>query len=301
MERRVLPRLKALTLLLLLVCLSLRLPPHEGAYAESLDCLPDAPLAQSQVLRLYLQSDIMGFRVPFLVYLPKGYGGGELYPVWYGLHGHSSSEIMWLDEAHIGQTADELIERGDIRPMMMVFPFVRYDSAQIIMEDMQDGKRGESQSARFVCMELLPYIDATFQTRPQREARYIGGFSMGGLFALEIGLRYPDLFSKVGAYSPALAQRDYSGDTLSAWLYPDDSPSQAQDMAGFAASHQLLEMSVYLDCGGDSDPFSQGVQSLYENLQARGICVEFHPHSGGHTQQEERLPQYLAFFSGSSN
>ena len=300
MKRQISSHQMALRFLLSLLCLFLCFYPLQLAHAQQPILLPDAPLAQSQVLHLCLSSDVMGFALPFLVYMPKGYGGGHLYPVWYGLHGHSSSETMWLDQAHIGQTADTLMDRGEIDPMIMVFPFVRYDSAQIITEDMKDGKRSESQSESFVCQELLEYIDDHFQTLPGREGRYIGGFSMGGLFALEIAFHHPDLFSKVGAYSPALAVQDYSGDALSDWLYPDDSDLQALDMAGFAATHHLLELSVYLDCGGASDPFAQGVQSLYDNLQERGIRVEFHPHSGGHSLLEEYLPQYLAFYSGTS-
>ena len=43
-----------------------------------------------------------------MVYLPAGYGDGNTYPVWYGLHGYSSTETMWLTTAGIGQTADAM-------------------------------------------------------------------------------------------------------------------------------------------------------------------------------------------------
>ena len=120
----------------------------------------------------------MGFPVPVIVYLPKGYSGGEAYPVWYALHGYSSSETMWVDDEHIDQIADQLIADREIPPLVMVFPFVRYDSAKVIAADMQDGIRSESQSARFLCEELIPYIDTTFVTIPASGSRSIGGFSM---------------------------------------------------------------------------------------------------------------------------
>ena len=37
----------------------------------------DEQLSQSQVVRLSLQSAETGIRMPYLVYLPKGHGGGD--------------------------------------------------------------------------------------------------------------------------------------------------------------------------------------------------------------------------------
>lgn len=237
--------------------------------------LPENPLTQSLLLRLRLQSSIMGFPVPVIVYLPKGYGNGDTYPVWYALHSYSSSETMWVDREHINQLADQMIADSEIPPLVMVFPFVRYDSAKVIVADMQDGIRSEPESDRFLCEELIPYIDATFQTDAVPETRSISGLSMGGLFALEIGLRHPELFSRIGAFSPALEKKEYSVANLSDWLFPGEAiPAQEN----WLASHHLQATRIYLDCGGVSDPFSQGTESLASLLQQLGAEVVFSPH-----------------------
>ena len=285
LKRRVFSLLSCLCVLA--VCFASPSTAEEKALA-----LPALPLAQSQVIRLRLQSSIMGFPVPVIVYLPKGYGGGEAYPVWYALHGYSSSETMWVDDEHIDQIADQLIADKEISPFVMVFPFVRYDSAKVIAADMQDGIRGESQSARFLCEELIPYIDTTFVTIPASGSRSIGGFSMGGLFALEIGLRHPELFSRIGAFSPALAKKEYSVAALSDWLFPEEVIPAQKD---WLASHYLQATHIYLDCGGASDPFSQGIESLASLLQQLGAEVEFSPHQGGHSLRQDRFKTYLTF------
>ena len=231
-----------------------------------------------------------------MVYLPAGYGGGKRYPVWYAMHGYSSTERMWLTEAGVGKVADELIQSGKLASMILVFPLSRYDSAKVIQKDMADGKRGPSGMERFLCDELVPQIDAQYATLATSERRYIGGFSMGGLFALQIGLHRPDLFGKIGAYSPALETADFSGDRFERWLAVE--PAAAEPLSGYAAAHGLDALSIYLDCGDERDPFSAGAASLEQALKARGIATQFHPHDGGHSLRLDLLEQYLLFYTG---
>lgn len=266
-----------------------------SAPAASLTPAP-SPLAESLTERFTIRSEAFDATVPYMVYLPAGYGDGTQYPVWYAMHGYSSTETMWLDEAGVGDVADALIEQGALSPMIMVFPFSRYDSAKVIEQDMADGKRDASGMERLLCDELIPYIDAHYSTIPSPEGRYIGGFSMGGLFALQIGLHRPDLFGKIGAYSPALTTSDFSGDRFERWLSTD--PTAAVTLEGYATAHGLDALSIYLDCGDARDPFSAGAASLYAALNARGISAEFHPHGGGHSLQSDLLEQYLLFYGG---
>lgn len=254
------------------------------------------PLPASQVSRIKLESLAMDATVPFLVYLPCGYTPEQKYPVWYAMHGYSSTENWWLDYGRAGERADALIAFGELTPMIMVFPMTRYDDAKTIEADMADGVRGPSRMERFLCDELVPYIDAHYSTIAAPEGRFIGGFSMGGLFALQIGLHQPGLFGKIGAYSPALTYRDFSGDHFERWLSSD--PADATVLSGYAKAHGLDKLSIYLDCGGESDPFSAGAASLYEALIARGISTEFHPHAGGHSLDLALVDGYLLFYGG---
>lgn len=254
------------------------------------------PLPASQVSRFTLESHAMDATVPFLVYLPSGYTPTQKYPVWYAMHGYSSTEHWWLDDGHAGERADALVESGELAPMILVFPMTRYDDAKTIVADMVDGVRGPSRMERFLCDELVPYIDAHYSTIAAPEGRYIGGFSMGGLFALQIGLHQPDLFGKIGAYSPALTDTDFSGDHFARWLSTD--PDDSGSLGGYAKAHGMDKLSIYLDCGGESDPFSAGAASLYDALTARGIPVEFHPHEGGHSLDLALVDEYLLFYGG---
>lgn len=54
----------------------------------------------------------------------------------------------------------------------------------------------------FVIRELVPYIDANFRTRPNRDSRGIAGIFTGGYGAIRLGLRHPDVFGSVYAMHP---------------------------------------------------------------------------------------------------
>lgn len=54
---------------------------------------------------------------------------------------------------------------------------------------------------RFLVEELKPRIDATFRTRPDRDATFLMGSSMGGLISLYAMAEYPDVFGGAAGLS----------------------------------------------------------------------------------------------------
>ncbi|GGG41404.1 alpha/beta hydrolase [Hymenobacter glacieicola] len=55
----------------------------------------------------------------------------------------------------------------------------------------------------FMVRTLKPYVDATYRTLSGREFTGIAGSSMGGLISTYAALKYPQVYSKVGVFSPA--------------------------------------------------------------------------------------------------
>jgi pimeloyl-ACP methyl ester carboxylesterase len=52
--------------------------------------------------------------------------------------------------------------------------------------------------------DLVAYIDATYRTIPEVSARGLSGFSMGGSGTINAGLRHPDVYAAIYAFSPGL-------------------------------------------------------------------------------------------------
>lgn len=53
----------------------------------------------------------------------------------------------------------------------------------------------------FIVTYLKPYIDKTYRTKPQQQFTGLVGSSLGGLISYYGGLKYPNVFGKVGALS----------------------------------------------------------------------------------------------------
>ncbi|HEX2947649.1 MAG TPA: alpha/beta hydrolase-fold protein [Clostridia bacterium] len=268
---------------------SLTNDPRSAGFSE--------PLQESQIVDLSIKSEYMSNEVACLVYLPKGYGDGKEYPVWYGLNGFGSSENMWIDDGGIAKAADELADSGEIKPMIMVFPYTRDATMKEISKDMEDGKIDERNMDRFVCEELVPYIDSHYFTVASAKGRYIGGFSMGGMIALRIAFHHTDMFSKVGGNSAAVTSSDYSDKQLEKWLYPNDKVGEITDINKFDKEKGLNKLTIFLEAGNNNDPFSAGLQSLNDALKKRGIKSEFRLFEGSHNLNLNGLKDYLKFYA----
>ena len=58
-----------------------------------------------------------------------------------------------------------------------------------------------SKYAAFIVETLKPYIDEHYNTLTDRENTAVAGSSMGGLISFHIGLKYPEVFGAIGAFS----------------------------------------------------------------------------------------------------
>ena len=66
------------------------------------------------------------------------------------------------------------------------------------------------QYGQFLVETLKPLIDQKYRTLPDRENTGVAGSSMGGFISLYLGVKYPEVFSKIGAFSTAVWFADKS-------------------------------------------------------------------------------------------
>jgi len=231
--------------------------------------LGSAGLAQAQSLTartVRFDSQVLGGQATFAILLPADYDATtKRYPVVYLLHGGTHNHTAYPARSWF---AKDVTRRG----VIAVTPHV----PQAVYN--MRGASGSSAVAEFIVRELVAYVDAHYRTIDARNARAIGGLSMGGFGAVVTGLTHPELFGTVGAFSGA-----FSG------------TREAMLKAAVAALPSETAPYFYLACGvGDS--VLPASRMLAAALDEHHIAHEYREVPGGHTW-DVWDPQTLAFLN----
>jgi predicted alpha/beta superfamily hydrolase len=106
-----------------------------------------------------------------------------------------------------GSTADAEIEAGRVEPLILVGVANTGTNRMAEYTPTADGQLGGGKGplyARLLVEELLPELRERLRILPGAEHTGIAGSSLGGLISLSIGMRYPQVFGKVGVLSPSI-------------------------------------------------------------------------------------------------
>jgi enterochelin esterase-like enzyme len=211
----------------------------------------------------------------FRVYLPPCYDEkpDERYPVLYLLHGQTYNYDQWI-RLGVVQVLDRLILAGESRPFIVVFPDDRYWNLPA----------GPGFGDRLV-RGVIPYIDSTYRTLPDREHRALGGMSRGAGWSLRLGLSHWDLFGIIGLHSLAVLQKDASH--VDDWINGIPPSSRPQ---------------IFMDIG-DNDQELAMAQNIEAQFNELGIDHEWHLYGGAHTEQywSVHVEEYIRWYAAQWN
>lgn len=151
-----------------------------------------------------LAGNLLGdpIRRRFPVYVPPQYDAEpeRRFPVAYYLIGYSGWGEMKLAEEKpwaepLWARLDRMMAAGEAEPMLVVAPdcFTRFGGAQYRDSPVT------GRYASYLCDEVVPFVDATFRTQPERERRAVMGKSSGGYGSLVLGMTRPETFGIVCA------------------------------------------------------------------------------------------------------
>jgi enterochelin esterase-like enzyme len=211
----------------------------------------------------------------YLIYLPPCYDEqpDKHYPVLYLLHGQTYTDDQWI-RLGAASALDQLIISGEAQPFIIVFPDDRYWNVPA----------GAGFGDRLV-NALVPYIDQTYRTIPDRRRRAIGGLSRGSGWALQLGLTRWDLFSIIGLHSLAVLQGD--GSQIEKWI---------QKIPPIAYP------TIFMD-SGDNDPELAMALTVESTFSKNGIPNEWHLFSGAHTEEywSAHTAEYISWYANQWN
>jgi enterochelin esterase-like enzyme len=215
--------------------------------------------------------------MPFRVYLPPCYSAAnKAYPTLYLLHGTPLASSDW-ESMGVADLANEAIRKSEWPAFIMIMPHVP-DS----MYTNTDG--GPNSYEAELVDGLVSFIDLEYRTDPRPQARALAGISRGGVWALEIGLRNPDVFSTVAAVSPSLAVNN---------------PRPAYDP--LAIARNPVNPPRLLLLAGDQDWARDATEQLDQLLTARGIPHQYVVFPGKHEEaawQASLKPLIVSLISG---
>ena len=242
------------------------------------------------VSKVWYPSATAGFDRRLTVYTPAGYETSKAkYPVLYVLHGIGGDEDAWVTQGRACQILDNLIARGEAKPMIVVFTNGNISQEAAPLENSMNYTRPTMQLPQTMegtfetaFPEIVKFIDGRYRTIAKKQSRAICGLSMGGFHTLYNTLNYPDLFNYSGMFSAAIGVSD----TSISPIYQDFDSKLA---AYFAKKPALL----WIGCG-NTDFLIQANRDFMKKLDDNGYKYTYLETDGGHIWKNWRI--YLSEF-----
>ena len=229
---------------------------------------------------LNLPSPTLKRSIVYSIYLPEAAGPGRRFPVIYLLHGHGDDENAWLRWGRLKRTLDRLVAKQAIQPMIVVMPMA---GNSWYVDDANDD--GFGPVAKAFTSDLISSIDQKYQTLSCRDARAVGGLSMGGYGAMLYATTNPDLFRAAislsgGLFSESL-KFERSRHPLFTGLFGGvfGSPFDHNRYVQFNVFTQLERLrqapqkpSIWLTAGNNDFPsILRGTKRLHKALISSGV------------------------------
>jgi enterochelin esterase-like enzyme len=206
-----------------------------------------------------LHSDVLGAARKITVYLPPGHDRKQAVRVVYATDGEAIDAFV--------RVLEPLITAGQIAPTVVIAPHSggrssgEYDAkkdvrAQEYFPGLDDKRFADHES--FFTKEVPSWAEKCFGISGKRTERAVFGYSNGGRFAVEMGIRHPELYATILGLSVAGSGKFDFGE------HENDLPR------------------FYLAAGTWDPNFYKCTSSLAEQLKDRHTSVEFSSRIAGH-------------------
>jgi enterochelin esterase-like enzyme len=240
-------------------------------------------------------SAILGREMSYRIYTPPDYNSGNSsYPVLYMLHGLSGAYQEWVDYGLLG-TFDDSLAAAKAKPMIIVLPL----GDQSYWFNWADGGPPWGD---YVAYEVVNHVDQHFRTIANAQNRAVGGHSMGGHGALQLGFNYPQVFGIIGAHSATLRTFQQAEDFTREKgfnFWGDPVYYASIDPVSLARTKDLSGLKLYLDIGSDDGGWRPRMEELHNILSGRGIAHLWNTFKGGHQGEYwiANVKNYLNFYN----
>ena len=228
---------------------------------------PQQGIDHGQVRSIYYYSNAQQTWRHAMVYTPAGYdlkaNIKKRYPVLYLQHGMGEDETGWSKQGHMQHIMDNAIAAGRAVPMIVVM-----ESGDIKAPFGPGQSRDQYGNSFYPVLlnDLIPYIDANFRTKTDRDNRAMAGLSWGGHQTFDVVLTNLDKFSYIGTFSGAIFGLDLK--TAYNGVFTNSEAFNKQ-------------IHYFLMCSGTEGMDKMfGTKKMVDDLNAMGINVHYSESTG---------------------
>jgi S-formylglutathione hydrolase FrmB len=203
------------------------------------------------------------------------------FPVIVLIHGNPGDNQNWTGPGEAPKTGLTVAQGG--KPVIIVMPTVLQNA--ITDDNLCIDTAAEGKAETYVVEDVVRSVDAQLRTIADAKHRGVGGLSMGGFCALNLGLKHPDVFSVVLDFS---GDTEPVADTLPGGLQQLFGPNYQQQVDANSPSKYWSQLdgskgpAIWMDCGTSDTAVLKQLQTLLPQLKSKGFTVELHTRPGAH-------------------
>lgn len=170
-----------------------------------------------------------------VIYTPPNYDPARAkpYPTLYLSHGGGENEMGWSTQGDVANILDNLIDDGQIQPLVVVMPNAN-GFAESTFNEAYD---------RDLIDNMIPFVEQHYHVSVSASDRAFSGLSMGGMLTNSFLINHPDVFEYYGM--------------MSAGLPPANSKLTPQQIAG------LKGKAIWMGGGWQDVIFAAGFRTIH--------------------------------------
>jgi enterochelin esterase-like enzyme len=248
-------------------------------------------VAQHQGLHfITVKSNALKKRGDLTVFMPKNTEG--VLPLVILLHGVYGSHWAWAIKGKAHITAQKLIKKGMIKPMVLAMPSdgLYGDGSGYVPHKTADYEKWIVEDVIQVVKEQLPHVTDDSPV-------FIAGLSMGGYGALRLGAKYPALFKAFSGHS-AITHFNQIGKFVSDFKQLKKDTHEQDGVLDWLLKNKNILPPFRFDCG-KTDILIKHNHQLHEDLIKNNIPHIYQEFKGGHTWDywASHIKETLLFFN----
>jgi putative tributyrin esterase len=238
-----------------------------------------------------VKSNALHRRADLTVYYPTQAKDMSGIPLVILLHGVYGSHWSWVAQGNVHQTAQALINSGQIRPMVLVMP-----SDGLFGDGSGYVPHREDNYETWIVEDVIEVVREQFPDVTASSPVFITGLSMGGFGALRLGAKYPQVFrgfSGLSSITHFTQLRNFVADFAS--LQRD--ALEQDSVLDWLLKNKAMLPPFRFDCGVD-DSLLDANRSLHESLIAHHIDHTYEEFAGAHAWDywQTYIEKTLLFF-----